>query len=419
MTVRLDEVVTGLGLLGNLLSIPRQVESQQTENEQLRALLTGTGVPQEQINAATPEPAMRWLSPKQGGFTGKVLGGVGDVGSILSTVVGKPVKAPRMDLSEMAAATTMRSAFAKSQAQQRLQDAIARGASNKEIGELAVAAGSIEGGLRFLRADDYKTPGSIFAARERLSRMAPDDPNRPALERLIEQDKAEWDRRQQEQDRLLRERQPPHYTPEETEQRRHAQIMKQRDEEAQARHYTPGSPEYKYYMDFGHDRPERAPKAGKTLDDYIEDERRRRDRWKPGDPNPPNPNDPIEDAARRNMAAAEEAKRRAATGEKPPPPPPPPEPRPGTPAYERKKLEEGLGAGMRARPSEAATGTTTTTTPSTTTTSTTENPDAEVDAYLRSINLDTLPPAVREQVKAAAAAGMPKWPLANWLRSLQ
>src|SRR5262249_56455143 len=100
--------------------------------------------PQDQIEAATPEPMMRWLSPKQGGFTGKVLGGVGDVGSILSTVVGKPVKAPRLELADLAASNTLRVGFQKQQAQKKLEDAIARGASNKEIGQLAVAGGNID-----------------------------------------------------------------------------------------------------------------------------------------------------------------------------------------------------------------------------------------------------------------------------------
>src|SRR5262245_65809112 len=95
--VDLSDIVTGLGMLGNWLALPRSVEAQQIQNEQTRALLTGSGIPDADIQAATPEPMLRWLSPKQGGFTGKVLGGVGDVGAILSTVVGKPIKAPRLE----------------------------------------------------------------------------------------------------------------------------------------------------------------------------------------------------------------------------------------------------------------------------------------------------------------------------------
>src|SRR5262245_11292124 len=207
----LDEWMTGLGLLGNLLALPPSVENQQIANEQLKAQLTGTGVPQADIEAATPEPALRWLSPKQGGFTGKILGGVGDMGALLSTVIGKPIKAPRLEVSDLAEASRLRTAYQKQQAEKSLQDAINRGASNQEIGRLAVAAGNVDAGLRFLHADDYKAPGSIFAARARLARMAADDPERPALERLIQEDQAEWDRRTREQDRLLRERQPPHY----------------------------------------------------------------------------------------------------------------------------------------------------------------------------------------------------------------
>src|SRR4029450_11323824 len=86
--IELDEVMTGLGMLGNVLSLPRQVQNQQIANEQMKTLLAGSGLPEDMIKAATPEPSMRWLSAGQPGFGGTVLGGVGDVGAILATAGG-------------------------------------------------------------------------------------------------------------------------------------------------------------------------------------------------------------------------------------------------------------------------------------------------------------------------------------------
>src|SRR4029453_19343200 len=106
--IELDEIMTGVGLLGNVLSLPRQVEGQQIENEQQKALLKEAGYDEATIAKMAPQPRMRWLSAGQPGFGGAVLGGVGDVGSILTTIVGKPIKAPRMELSDIAAASTMR-----------------------------------------------------------------------------------------------------------------------------------------------------------------------------------------------------------------------------------------------------------------------------------------------------------------------
>src|SRR5215467_7506074 len=120
MPVHLDDIVTGLGMLGGVLSMPRRIEAAEQQNAIERQLLSGTGMSQADIEAATPQPHMRWLSPAQGGFTGKVLGGVGDVGSILSTIVGKPIPSPRASLSDLAESNKLRTAFAKDQAQKRL-----------------------------------------------------------------------------------------------------------------------------------------------------------------------------------------------------------------------------------------------------------------------------------------------------------
>src|SRR5215510_6836726 len=94
MPVHLDDIVTGLQMLGGVLSMPRRVEAEEQQNAIERQLLAGTGMSQADIEAATPQPHMRWLSPAQGGFTGKVLGGVGDVGSVLYTTLFRSASSP-------------------------------------------------------------------------------------------------------------------------------------------------------------------------------------------------------------------------------------------------------------------------------------------------------------------------------------
>jgi hypothetical protein len=409
--VDINDIVTGLGMLGNVLALPRSVEAQQLENEQKRAMLAGSGIPEDQIAAATPEPMLRWLSPKQGGFTGKVLGGVGDVGAILSTVVGKPVKAPRMDLSDLASASRLRVEHQKALAQQHLQDVIAKpGATDKEIGEAAIAAGSIEGGLRYLRGTDRKLPSSVLGLRGFINSLPPGDPRRAEAQQTLDDALQAEKERADEAQRRSQENADRHYlTPEQEYQQRQDAMMKDRAARAAERGLKKGTPEHGYFMDHGYEQPERAPKATTTLDDEIDRERRRRDALLRANQKDQIPDEPPEVTARRNLKAREAAENAAKRGEAIPPPPPP-KPKPG--------LEAGLVAGMTGAGEKLDQGTT----PSSTTTSTTQpapDSDAAADAILGSIDWESLPPEAQQQVKAAAAAGMPKWPLANWLLSLQ
>jgi hypothetical protein len=411
--IELDEIMTGLGMLGGVLSLPRQVEGQQIENEQQKALLKEAGYDEATIAKMAPQPRMRWLSAGQPGFGGKVLGGVGDVGSILTTIVGKPIKAPRMEMSDLAAMSTMRAKNAQALAQKRLGEVIMDPKSTpRDIAAASVAAGNTDAALRLMRPDSGgRPPASILGLRSAIESMSDDDPRKPAYKRALE-DQLEYNREQQEaEDRRIRERQPPHYTPEETEARRHAQIMKQRDEDAQARGFKKGTPEYEYFMSYGHPRTERAPKAAPTLDDYIEDERRRRNNLlgKPGQPKrledfP----EPVEDAARRNMGNAEKARKAVEAGAPPPPPPPKPPPKPGTPAYKQKQLEEGVAAGLRGTAELEKGGGTQP-----------PNAVANPDEILARFTMEDQPPEIQAQIQEAVAAGMKGWPLANWLISLQ
>jgi hypothetical protein len=411
--IEIGDVVTGLGLLGNVLSLPRQVQAQQMGNEQTRMLLKDSGLPPEMIAAATPEPMLRWLSPQQGGFMGHVLGGVGDVGSILSTVVGKPVKAPRMELSDLASASKLRAAHAAELAKERLGKVILDPKSTKrDIAAASVAAGDTDQALRMLRGDgEGRPPASILGLRSAIEAMDPDDPRRPQYQRALD-DQLEYQRQQQEdEDRRIRERQPPHYTPEEIQQRRHAEIMKERRDEALKR-YKEGTPEFQYFMDYGHPRLERQPPPPTTLDQEIDKETRRRTNLlgKPGQPKrledfP----EPVETTARRNLANRQKAAAAEKSGEPLPPPPPPPQ--------KRGAAAGGLvGATLGGTPSETSPTTITpSSTPTTTTTSTTQPPSDDV----LGADFDSLPPEIQQQITAAAKAGMPDQEIANWLLYLR
>src|SRR5262245_26883662 len=63
---------------------------------------------EEQLNEFVPDPGPQWLSAGQAnkpgvrGVFGKVLSGVGDLGSIIAAIAGRPVGAPRMDVGDLA-----------------------------------------------------------------------------------------------------------------------------------------------------------------------------------------------------------------------------------------------------------------------------------------------------------------------------
>ena len=412
MPVSLDEVVTGLGLLGNVMSLPRQVQNQQIQNEQTKALLKDSGLPEEMIKSATPEPMMRWLSPQQGGFTGHVLGGVGDVGSILSTVVGKPVKAPRVDIADLASASKLRSAHAEALAKKNLGDVIMNPKSSKrDIAAAAITAGSTDQALRLMRGDEGRPPASILGLRSTIESMDPDDPRLPAYKRALDAQLAENKRLADEANQRIIDRQPEHYDPAQTWKMRHDAEQAQRAKEAD-RLGLKGD-ERQFYLDFGHQRQARQPKADKTYEDYLAEENRKRNAMMkdPRLAKQVEKMEPAEITARRNMEAARQAAADAASGKPLPPPPPPPAKRGATGGA-------AVGALFGASPTE----TPTTTTPESTTTSTTQPPaasdDPEADAILAGFHMEDQPPEIRAQIQAAIDAKTPNRVLANWILSL-
>src|SRR5262245_57000973 len=120
----LQDYIQGLQMLGGVLALPRSVQYAQQDALQKRAMLKDTGMTDAEINQLLPDAPMQWLSPgKPGeptGIGGKILGGVGDVGALLSTIVGQPIGPPRASVSDLASASKMRLEYKKQQAYEDL-----------------------------------------------------------------------------------------------------------------------------------------------------------------------------------------------------------------------------------------------------------------------------------------------------------
>lgn len=113
--------LTGAQLLANALAIPRQMENARKEEAVQQALLSmagGAPFPQEQVDQAFRPPE---------GLAAKMLSGVGDVGAVMSGLLGSPVRPPRIDTNaimtvqkqqqESAANAELAKQFTKPQAQ--------------------------------------------------------------------------------------------------------------------------------------------------------------------------------------------------------------------------------------------------------------------------------------------------------------
>jgi hypothetical protein len=433
MPVQLEDVMTGLGMLGGVLSTPRRIQYQQQQNAMTRALLQGSGIPESDIAAATPEPSMRWLSPQQGGFTGKVLGGVGDVGALLSTIVGKPLTAPRASLSDLAAASKMRSGFQQQQAKSRLVNLL-RDPKAKREDVLAAAAEAGAGAGEILRGYGVtgpKAPGSLFAARVRLQGLDPNSDEYKQLKQSIADQEAREDAKQAARDAAFEKRYHPPMDPGEAEHKRHAAAQEDLMKEADQL-YPRGSKEWNEHV-YGYGRAGKPPAGPKPLSyqKIIQDQTAR---WQQTHPRR---SIDMGEVMRNSyeMASALTAQGQTIEGFDPekmkPPPPKPPSLGPTAPPMSTTSTPTSAGArvgavpegGAETEPTTPPRPTSTTFTPTPPTTTTTQPAagasDADADAILASIDFDSLPPEVQKQVQTAAAAGMAKWPLANWLLSLQ
>jgi hypothetical protein len=436
MAVQLEDIMSGLGMLGGVLSTPRRIQYQQQQNAMTRALLQGSGIPQADIAAATPEPSMRWLSPQQGGFTGKVLGGVGDVGALLSTIVGKPLTAPRASLSDLAAASKLRSGFQQQQAKTRLITLL-KDPNAKRSDVLAAAAEAGAGAGEILRgygATGPKAPGSLFAARVRLQGLDPNSDEYKQLKQAITDQQAREDARQAERDAAIEKRYHPPMDPGVSEQKRHEQQITDRQADAEKLGLQPGTKEYKDYV-YGYGAAGKPPAGPKPLsyEKIVQDQARIWQQAHKGRPLDQAAWDAVHRSAYQ-FASGLVGQGQTVEGFDPndpamkPPPKPPPPPKPGATAGVGLGAELGRGGETEPRtppPTPPTPPTSTTFTPTTPqpTTTTTQPPagasDADADAILASIDFDSLPLEVQQQVQAAAAAGTSKWTLANWLLSLQ
>jgi hypothetical protein len=424
MPVHLDDIVTGLQMLGGVLSTPRRVEAQQQQAEIERQLLQGSGLSQADIEAATPQPALRWLSPQQGGFTGKILGGVGDVGSLISSVVGRPIAAPRATISELAEASKLRTAHAKDIAEKNLATILQDPKSTpQDISAAAVAAGNMDAALRYRGRMDMpaRPPGSAFAARQRLATLDPNSDEARQLRQGLAEDEAARQKTADEANRRFEERFKKEHpfadvSPEEQQHRKWAQLQADRDKEADRLGLTGDAREF--YKQHGYQQPPAKPQRGMTMKDIMAEASRQAAHEAPPGMAP----DPDE-IRRRGYALANAYTKQGIPieGFDPtiqPPEAPPPKPKPEAPP--EKTWGQWLFGGGDTSP------TPTPTTPPTSTTSTTipaPSPTAantgDLPPEVMSI-LDQVPLTSRDQVDQVQALhdaftkGTPIETLKNW-----
>lgn len=409
MPVHLDDIVTGLTMLGGALSTPRRIEVQQQQRDIERQLLQGSGMSQEDIDAATPQPSMRWLSPQQGGFTGKVLGGVGDVGSILSSIVGHPIAAPRASLSDLAAANKMRTAHAQSQAEEQMFDKMTHGGTPAEIAALGIKSGHGDAAIRYFSHanDPAKVPGSAFAARQRLSTLDPNSDEARQLRSGLDADEAARARQADEQQRRFEERYKKEHpfsdvSPAEQQHQKFQQLQKDRADYATAHNFTPE--ETPFFLEHGYRQPPAKPARGLTMKDVA--------LKVAGEMHSEQPSiEPDPDTLRRRIYGR--AKTLTAQGIKiddfdpslePPAEPPPPE-KPAEKPPQTWREWAGFGSGE--------TPPSTTNTPTTTSSTTTTQPDDW--SFMDQIQLTTPEQMAQAvQLRDAVSKGMPYQAAKNW-----
>ncbi len=169
--------------LANAFALPRAVEAQQQQAQLNRALLAGLGgMTPEQAAQASPDPRLGWLSAGQQGTAGKILGPIGDVGLILSSVLGNPVPAPRVGLGQAAALSQVglnrQKQEAAGKAAQTFTDPRAR----------AVAGtGNFNAAARLENPAQGRQQYSLNALLDQRSKLDPSDPEYERLGRVIDQ----------------------------------------------------------------------------------------------------------------------------------------------------------------------------------------------------------------------------------------
>jgi hypothetical protein len=262
-----QDYLQGLQLLGGVLALPRTAQYAQQSALAHRKMLEGTGLDPADINAMYPDAPLQWLSPgDKPGIGGKILGGVGDVGALLSTIAGQPIGPPRASVTEIASAAKLRSQHGKDIAEANLQQVLADPKSTPEQIRAAMAAtGNIDATGRVISAQlrsgaPEKLPYGTSALGQRayleqLKRTNPNDPRIPDIQRAIDAEDARHP--------LPPPPRPPR-DPAADYTARHEAMMAARDKDAQKLGYKPGTDEYNTFMGTG--RPPLQGRAAKDLD---------------------------------------------------------------------------------------------------------------------------------------------------------
>ena len=246
-----QDYVQGLQMLGGILALPRSAQYAQESAEAHRRMLQGTGIDPADIKQMYPDAPLQWLAASNQGIGGKILGGVGDVGALISTIAGQPIGPPRMGISDIANASKLR---AKYKEQQSL-DELAK-TETDPVGKALLGTGSMDAYGRYKAAQlrGQGGAGGMFGTSEMgmharlawLKQNKPDSPEIPALEKGI----ADYEARHPTPP-------PPErkLSPSEQFTERHNALMESRKNEAGNYGYKPGTPEYNYFMQTGHPMP--------------------------------------------------------------------------------------------------------------------------------------------------------------------
>jgi hypothetical protein len=141
--------LSGLQLIANALALPARVREANAQAGVERAFLEANapalGISPDQLDlyapkANLPGPMLSGLNNRLGGIPGKILGPVGEVGSILSSLLGGPLSGqpPRVPLANLSTLAQLKGAHRKEEA----TDAFA-GTMTNPAAKAAARAGSI------------------------------------------------------------------------------------------------------------------------------------------------------------------------------------------------------------------------------------------------------------------------------------
>jgi len=171
-------------MLGGILALPRSAQYAQEEVLQKRAMLKDTGMSDAEILKVLPDAPMGWMRAGPG-VGGRILGGVGDVGALISTIAGQPIGPPRATMTDLAAASKMRKEFKQQNAYEALAASIEK---DDPIGANLIRSGNIDAYGRRSAAQLAHPPGdfgkSELGMRAELEWLRKNQPNSPRIQAL-------------------------------------------------------------------------------------------------------------------------------------------------------------------------------------------------------------------------------------------